>query len=130
MEITFLPTDYIINATCKDGSGVESDFLLRAVRIKNTTTYPTIIKRVLFDIRTKGKIVKQIVYTQEILGNLVQRLAKNKEKFRDEIPFQIFSGTKNLWDIDLISPTVNLEPNQETGILLEHFKILQKFRED
>jgi hypothetical protein len=41
-------------------------------------------------------------------------------------PAQMFLGAERFWDNESIAPTPILKPNQETGILLEHFKILKK----
>jgi hypothetical protein len=125
MEIFFLPQDYLINATRKIGSIIESDVLLRALRIKNTNSEAVRIKKLLFDIRIKNKTVKQLVYPEEILENLTQTLVKNVKNFRGETA-QIILGTEEFWDNECISPTPTLEPKQETGVLMEHFKIYQK----
>jgi len=125
MEISFLPQDYLINAARKVDSIVESDVLLRALRIKNTNSEAVKIKKLSFDIRIKNNTVKQFIYPEEILENLSQLLAKNVKNFRGETA-QIFLGMGGFWNNECISSKPTLEPNQETGILVEHFKILQK----
>lgn len=123
MEITFLPPDYLINVARKIDSGLESDILLRALRIKNSTPGGVRLKRISFDIRVKGKTVKQVVYPEEMLESLARTLAKNVENIRGELA-KIFLGTEKFWDNVASVPI--LAPNQETGILLEHFKIFGK----
>ncbi len=91
VEIFFLPQDYLINVAQKVGSIVESDVLLRALRIKNTNSEAVRIKKLSFDIRIKNKTVKQFIYPEEILENLTQILAKNVKNFRGETA-QIFLG--------------------------------------
>ncbi len=125
VEIFFLPQDYLINVARKVGSIVESDVLLRALRIKNTNSEAVRIKKLSFDIRIKNKTVKQFIYPEEILENLTQILAKNVKNFRGETA-QIFLGMEGFWNNECISSKPTLEPNQETGVLLEHFKIFQK----
>jgi len=125
MEIFFLPQDYLINAARKLDSIAESDVLLRALRIKNTNSAAVRIKKLSFDIRIKNKTVKQFIYPEEILENLTQILAKNVKNFRGETA-QIFLGIERFWNNECISSKPTLEPNQETGVLLEHFKIFQK----
>jgi hypothetical protein len=125
MEITFLPPDYLINATRKVNLGLESDVLLRALRIKNKTSGTIKLKRIQFDIRIKDKTVRQVVYPEEMLESLARTLTKNIENIRGK-PAQIFLGTERFWDNKRLSSTPTLRPNQETGVLLEHFKILRK----
>lgn len=125
MEISFLPQDYLINVARKVGSNVESDVLLRALRIKNTNSEAVRIRKLSFEIRIKNKIVKQFIYPEEILENLTQILAKNVKNFRGETA-QLFLGMERFWNNECISSTPTLKPNQETGVLLEHFKIFQK----
>jgi len=128
MKITFLPKDFIINVCRKVNSNVESDFLVRAIRIKNTTPDTVEIRELAFDIKIKGKIVKQVIYPKGILKILTKSLPE-KVKRISGAPVQrsqIILGTKKFWDYESISPIPVLEPNQETGILLEHFKILKQ----
>ncbi|MGD2251226.1 MAG: hypothetical protein PVF58_22745, partial [Candidatus Methanofastidiosia archaeon] len=49
MKITVFPPKYVINASRKVGSSVESDFLVRVVHIKNTTSAIMTLKRIQFD---------------------------------------------------------------------------------
>jgi hypothetical protein len=138
MMIDFLPSQYLISVVRKvqglpNQHMVESDFLLRAVRVKNTTSKTVRITRYMFDLRTKGRSQKQIVYSEEVLQERSQILSEFAKRFlnkRDRIG-EIFRkgtvyailGTEKFWDKDQMSSTTTLEPGREAGFLFEHFRI-------
>ena len=138
MMIDFLPSQYLINVVRKvqglpNQHMVESNLLLRAVRVKNTTGKTVRITRCLFDLRTKGRSQKQMIYPEEVLQERLQILSEFSKRFlnkRDRIG-EIFRkgtvyailGTEKLWDKDRLSSTTTLEPGQEIGFLFEHFRI-------
>lgn len=128
MEIGFLPQDYVVNAVREVDKGIESDFLVRAIRVKNTTSTPLKLKEYCFDIKIKGKTVKQVAYPQEMMEGLAGNLATNVKDMEDRGPeiTQIFLGTERFWDAGRVSDTPTLKPNQEQGLLLEHFRVLRK----
>lgn len=125
MEIKFLPPDYVINITREVGSLVESDFLIRAIRIKNTSSEAIEITGYRFDVKIKGRIVKQISYPREILKSMAKSLKTNLENIRHEIRMMML-GTDGFWVDEAISETSRLEPGQEQGMLLESIVFLHK----
>lgn len=128
MKITFLPKDFIINATGKVNSNIESDFFVRAIRIKNTTPDTVEVSKIVFDIKVKGKIVKRMVYPSGCLKSLTKKLAERVALISSSLvqTSQIFLGTEKFWDNENMSTETILKPDQETGILQEHFKILNQ----
>ena len=125
MEIKFLPSDFVINVSRKVGSLVESDFLIRTIRIKNTSSELIEITGYRFDVKIKGKIVKQILYPREILKSLAKSLKANLGNITDEIRMMML-GTDGFWDDEAISETPVLEPGQKQGVLLESLVFLHK----
>ncbi|MBI5806463.1 M23 family metallopeptidase [candidate division TA06 bacterium] len=128
MKITFLPKDFMINICRKVNTNIESDFLVRAIRIKNTTPDTIVTNKIVFDIKIKGKIVKQMVYTSGCLKSLTKKLVERVARISSS-PAQISQlilGTEKLWDNDNMSNETILKPGQETGILQEHFRILNQ----
>jgi len=123
MELSFLPSGYVINAPREvPGGSIESDFMIRAVRIKNTLSDPVTIDQIKFDLRIEGKSVKLILDPEEAIEGLCKSLSKTIPGIQGEVG-QVFLGSDKFWDIGLVSSESRLEPGQETGLLLEHFKI-------
>lgn len=137
MMINFLPSQYLINVVRKVGVAkeqLESDFLLRAIRIKNTADETIHLKKYVFDLETKGKSQKQITYSEEIsqerskaLSEFAKRFLKEREGYREILrngTVHVLLGTEKFWDKDRLSTTTTLEPGQETGFLRERFRIV------
>jgi len=137
MMISFLPSQYLINVVRKVGAleeQLESDFLLRAIRIKNTTDETIHLKKYIFDLRAKDKSRKQISYSEEILqersealSDFADRFLNEKEGYREILrngTVHALLGTDKFWDKDRLSTTTTLEPRQESGFMNERFRII------
>lgn len=139
MMIEFLPPKFIINVIRKiqeqpSRYSVESDFLLRAIRIKNTTGKTIQIRRCVFDLKIKGRSQQQILYPEEILRARIRALSEFAEKFLNKRngygdifrkgTLHALFGTDRFWDKHRLSNTTILEPDQETGFINEHFRIV------
>jgi len=134
MEVNFHPPQFLINIVrgIEGQEKVESDFLLRAIRVKNTTKKPVHIIKYCFDIKSKGKSQKKTSYSEEIvkrrsltLLELKERLMTKRRGIKETLRkgnLLLLMGTEKFWDKDQVS-TNTLEPNQETGFLHEHFRI-------
>ncbi|ACB85116.1 M23 family metallopeptidase [Natranaerobius thermophilus] len=125
MKVSVIPSNYIINVTKEVNSQIESDFLLRAVKVKNNLEESVRLINISFTAIVDGRPVKKIVYSEEMIKNNASELKKSLEKIQN-IGSLLILGTTNFWEYEILSETSKLEPNQETGILLEHFKILDK----
>jgi hypothetical protein len=126
MEITFLPPEYLINATREIvGGSIESDFLIRAIKIKNTLADPVILTSIRFDLRIEGITVKRVAYPEETLEGRTKAFSTNVKQIQGEARL-MFLGADGFWNNELVSDTPALAPQQETGILLEHFRIVRK----
>lgn len=123
MEISFLPAEYVINTTREvPGGSIESDFMVRAVRIKNPLSEPVTINKIKFDLRIEGKSLKHITYPEEEIAGLCKGFPKAIAGIKGEVG-QVFLGTLRFWDAGHVSDSPELHPGQETGLLLEHFRI-------
>lgn len=135
--IDFLPSQYLINVVRKVGEvkeQLESDFLLRAIRIKNTTDETIHLKKYIFDLRAKGKSRRQISYSEGILQERSQALSDFAKRFLTEREgcreilrngtVHVLLGTEKFWDKDCLSTTTTLEPSRETGFMNERFRII------
>lgn len=125
MKIDFLPRDYLINVTRDVEGGMESDFLLRALKIKNNTRSMVEVKKISFAIKIKGMVVREVSYSGKTLGSMTRNLVKNVMNLEVHIA-RMFLGTENFWEPKLMSRTPGLAQGQETGLLLEHFRIVQR----
>jgi len=126
VKITFLPPENLINATREIvGGSIESDFLIRAVKIKNTLADPVILTGIRFDLKIEGITVKRVAYPEETLKGRTEALSTNVKQIQTEAR-QVFLGTEKFWNNEMVSDTPTLAPQQETGILLEHFRIVRK----
>lgn len=139
MMVDFLPSQFLINVVRKvqraipNQPSVESDFLLRAIRIKNTTDKIVHITKYVFDLKAKGRSKKQILYSRESVQERSTALSEFAEKFLNvkEGYREIFRkgnvhalfGTGKFWDKDRLSTTITLDPGQETGFMDEHFRV-------
>ncbi|MBD3285247.1 peptidoglycan DD-metalloendopeptidase family protein, partial [candidate division WOR-3 bacterium] len=123
MKISFLPAEYVISASREvSGGSIESDFMIRAVKIKNTLSDSVTIHQIKFDLRIEGKSIKHITYPEEEIANLCKVFPRTITGIEGEVG-QVFLGTRRFWDAGQVSSTQELKPGQETGLLLEHFRI-------
>lgn len=123
MEISFLPSEYVINATREiPGGSIESDFMIRALRFKNTLKEPVSVSKIRFDLRIEGKSVKHITYSEEAIAGFCKKFSETISGIQGEVG-QVFLGSQGFWDANLVSGIPELQPAQETGLLLEHFRI-------
>ncbi|MCK5045709.1 MAG: M23 family metallopeptidase [Candidatus Heimdallarchaeota archaeon] len=136
MKISYCPEKKLIGVKRKlEGQEkYEFDFLLRAVRIINTLNDPVQLIKYVFELKTKGETIKKIVYSKDVikakaedLQGLVQRLTLKQDVEVREIArkhnVQLFLGVKDFWKNENYTLDL-LEPGQETGFRLEHFRTL------
>ena len=122
MEISYLPSDYLINCARKllDINKLESNFFLRAVRILNDSENTIRLIQYKFDIKRKNNCVKTIIYNEEIIKEKSKDVEQILERLAHPDISKIFMGVEKFWNKELYSSNI-LEPNQETGFRLEHF---------
>ncbi|MFT4143489.1 MAG: M23 family metallopeptidase [Mobilitalea sp.] len=122
MEITFLPKDYIIT-TCDPYCNVHfSDFMLRALRIKNETNVMLELQNITFSLKKNGQVIKEYVYSCEALNYWIPQWEKNIHISDNQIEALI--GVKKFWDYNCLSTSTRLEPGQEIGLRNEYFHIV------
>ncbi len=122
MEISFLPSEYLINCIRKLGDikRLESNFFLRAVRIKNKSEKTIRLIQYRFDIKRNNNCVKTIIYNEEMIKEKSEDVEQILEKLDNPDIAKIFMGVEEFWKKELYSSNI-LEPNYETGFRLEHF---------
>ena len=126
MQIKTIPGDYIINAPMRFNPWMmQSDFVLKAVCIKNDT-YETIrINKIAFGLNVNGKRVKEVCYSDEALEQLINEVP-NKMKYTSDWDWKVMIGKEKFWNIENLSGGVILKPNQEIGSLNEFFIVVNQ----
>ncbi len=77
MEITILPKDYIITTYDPYCNVQFSDFMLRALRIKNITTKMLEIQNLSFILKKDGHVIKEQGYSSEALKYWIPQWQRN-----------------------------------------------------
>ncbi|MHA1198409.1 MAG: M23 family metallopeptidase [Candidatus Heimdallarchaeaceae archaeon] len=127
MKVSFLPSDYLINGRrdLTDIQRVESNFMLRSVRIVNDSSNVIHLDQYQFEILQDTQVVKTIIYNEtEII-----RKAEDVKNLINALPHpdlaKFFLGKESYWNKENLSSS-ELKPNQETGLRLEHFVYMDK----
>ncbi|MFX1252877.1 MAG: M23 family metallopeptidase [Promethearchaeota archaeon] len=135
IKIEVIPTNYLINIPRKQEffDKIESDFMLKGIRIKNTFDKPVRVTKYAFDLKAKGKSQRIILYSEESIQGKIAELMKFAKRFLKEREgigeifrtgnLQKLLGTKDFCKRAHLSTTTTLEADQETGLLSEHFRI-------
>ncbi|NHK31762.1 MAG: M23 family metallopeptidase [Asgard group archaeon] len=137
MKISILPSDYIIKTIKEneDKTVLETIFLIRALRIRNTLKEKIEIKKLQFDLKSKGVSRKKISYTKEVLSERAKQLkgllgfigTKQEDPVREEMRTanaQLIMGQESFWEYKDFTTSYELEPEQEIGYRLEIFQLI------
>ena len=135
MEISYLPGEYLINAIKKNDFGGRDEYILilRALRIKNVLQEQVSIMELQFDLKSASETQKLITYPKEILSsrakgmlnfmeNLGNAMSDPAEEQWRKFEFMNFLGQEPFWDADKFTTNTELQPLEETGLLVEVFK--------
>lgn len=123
MEITILPKDYIITMADFTVETYFSDFMLRALRIQNTSQEPMEIKEISYTVKKNGQVIKNYSYSNEALNFWIPRWNK-KIQISDSHQMVALIGAKEFWDYNSLTESTILEPGEEIGLRNEYFHIL------
>jgi hypothetical protein len=137
LELAILPSDYIIK-TIKESDEktvLETIFVVRAIKIKNTLKKEINIKKLQFCLKSKGDIIQKISYSNDTLSKRAEEFKRLVDYFGtiQEDPIsdaaraasaELFLGQEFFWKKDNFTSTSKLKPKQETGFRLEAFKII------
>lgn len=123
MEITILPKDYIITMTDFTVDRYYSDFMLKALRIQNTSNEPMEIQEIFFTVKKSGQVIKNYSYPSEALKFWIPRWNK-KIQISDINQRVAWIGAKEFWNYNNLAQSAMLEPGEEIGLRNEYFHIL------
>lgn len=137
LEISVLPSDYLIMTINENEAKTskEAIFLVRSIKIKNSSEKKVSIKELQFDIKSKATSRQKISYVGEVLSDktkqverLIQMIGVKQEHPLAEASrlanAQFFMGKEEFWNHEDYTSGFDLEPGQETGIRLEVFRIV------
>jgi len=127
MKITCLPSDYLINGlrNLVDIQRVESSFFIRAIRIENNSSTKIQLNQYQFDILRNSEIVRTIIYNEKMIKKKAEDVSNLIDAIAHPDLAKFFLGTIEFWKRENLSLS-ELEPNQETGLRLEHFVYMDK----
>lgn len=139
MEISLLPPENIVSVareieSVTDQTFVESDFLLRAFKVVNTSSERVQINCYRFNFKAKGKVQNVVLHPEDavaksasgvssIIGQLTREGPKRK-KIQQRDNFHRLMGTDAFWVANQVSSSNILSPQQETGLLSKRFRVL------
>jgi len=123
MQIEIINQDYIINATMNCMGTLQSDFVIKAIKVKNDFSEPIVIERIAFFIKANGMEIKEVCYSDDALKNLIADFQK-RIKGLSGWGSKVMIGTESFWNSNEVSKKPTLLPNQEIGILNEFFLVV------
>jgi len=124
MEVISKPKDFIINMALENGGKVISNFLLHGLKIKNNSDKNLILKDINFELYTSDVLVKQIVYQGKSLSNTIKEFAANCTWLDKGFGAKLFLGEEGFWNPECYTDSLEMKPNQETGIFNEYFIVI------
>jgi hypothetical protein len=139
MEIHFLPPNNIVSAVRKTTSVtnqdvLESDFLLRALRLVNTSTSSVLLRSYSFTFKSKGSNQSRITLLEECVkkrasevNEVISPLSREGSRLRkiqQKDNLHRLMGTDKFWITSQLVDDNILEPGNETGLMNERFRIL------
>ena len=124
MQISAIPKDFIINMVLETGGKVISNFLLHGLKIKNHSDKNIILKDINFELYTSNLLVKQVTYQGKSLENTIEKFARENTWLGEGFGAKLFLGEEGFWNPKLYTNSIEMKPNQETGIFNEYFIIV------
>jgi hypothetical protein len=124
MKLSLVPKDFIINIPVATGGKTISNFLLHGLKIKNDFNENITLLEVNFELYATGNFIKQITYNVKALEKYVENFAKKYPQLGEGFRAKLFLGEEGFFNPSLYSESINMKPNQETGIYKEYFIII------
>jgi len=104
----------------EDIKRLESNFFLRAVRIRNNSENTIRLIQYKFDIIINNNCVKTIIYNEKMIKEKSEDIEQTLERLVNPDIAKLFMGVEEFWKRETVSSNI-LESNYETGFRLEHF---------
>ncbi|MBU5591447.1 M23 family metallopeptidase [Clostridium sp. MSJ-4] len=124
MQINTIPIDFIINMALETGGKIVSNFLLHGLKLKNDSGKNVILKDINFELYASDILVKQVTYQGKSLANSIKEFAENSAWLGKGFGAKLFLGEEGFWNPECYTNSIEMEPNQETGIFNEYFIIV------
>ncbi len=124
MQLKVIPDDYIINAPMYFPMGiVQSDFVIKAIQVKNDMPVPVRIEEINYQLNCMGRKIGEFCYKDDALQILTEEFP-NKIQHCSDWDLNVMIGNDKFWDSSQLSNSPSLLPGQEIGILNEYFIVL------
>lgn len=116
MELQVWPPALVqISQPCNLGK--RADFLIRALRFINDSETACCLQSLQLELFAAEQKVQQLHYTGTALERLTKSLWANREGVTG-FNGQMLLGRESFWNTEQLSPGLELQPGQETGVLL------------
>jgi hypothetical protein len=125
MQISEIPKDFIINMALETGGKAISNFLLHGLKIKNDSDKNIILKDINFELYVSSLLVKQVTYQGKSLENTIEKFAKESTWLGEGFGAKLFLGKEGFWNPKFYTNSIEMKPNEETGIFNEYFIIVE-----
>jgi hypothetical protein len=145
MKLHFLPPENIMSVVRKQTSvigrvKIETDFLLRALRVVNSLEQPVEIMSYTFTFLSNGHQQSSTILFQErvkmlsaetsqLIGHL-SREGSRLRKIQQKDNLHRLFGTDEFWIPSRISNSNILEPDEESGLFSVHFRVTSQIQID
>lgn len=125
LKMEFLPGTFLYDVPKRiEGTNIiEHNFLLRALRLINTSSENILIQRIKFDVFQGSKKIRSISYFVDVIEDRIKELERIKA-ISDGDPWRlkVFLGQETFWNLNNLTFSRKLNPNQEVGWIKEHFQ--------
>jgi len=125
MQIEILPKDFIISPTFETGGELQSDFVIKAIRLVNDSNTSIELISLTFELLAGSSIIKSIYYEEDALS---AKLANGCDKILKSGFWGLKSmlGSTIQWNCEKITGSTELLPGKETAIVNEFFIVVNK----
>lgn len=124
MQIKMIPHDFVINGPMQFRPGmIQSDFVLKAVNLKNDTTDTITITKIAFELNVQGSKIKEISYDKTAAAKLLAEFP-DKIQHCSGWDLKVMLGQEKFWNTSLLAGGAVLEPGEETGLLNEFYIVI------
>jgi hypothetical protein len=124
MKLSTIPKDFIINAANTNWGKTVSNFLLHGVKIENDDNENITLKEISFELTALGDSVKQVSYKGKALEGSIKEFIKRGASLGSGFGAKLFLGEEGFFNPECFSQSVEMGPNEETGIFNEYFIVV------
>ncbi len=117
LSVITLPTDVVYNMTRDVKIGIESDFLVKMIKIVNEGKDAFEVKSLAFAIYAKEHEIFNLTHKGEELKSLFEKYVEKFEKMSYDFVEGIFLGTTGIVNVKKTTSSTAIKPGEEAGII-------------